>query len=153
MAKAAKPKYRGVLAKPMKLDDGFEATFDDYIERVAALFEHYNIAPGDPTAWMELAMRLAHSHVPGVRWKAGRGSNKAMRDYQLFGEVFKLTEQGHSAKRAAQLVVQKHPQLGFKSAEAARVRFEQLSNKDAPDRGNARANVLALIAAAFERKL
>jgi hypothetical protein len=147
MVKPAKPKYRGVLAEPMAEN----ADITQVARRIAALFEHYGIpidTQGNPdTRWLELVLALSKAHVPGFRTKQHRPlfTQVAVRDLMLIGEIDKRVERGLSVKRAAELVVKARPNLGFKSAGAARVRFEQLTHKDAPDRGNARKGMLALM--------
>lgn len=57
-------------------------------EKIPALFEHYQVAPDDPTGWYQLAVKLALTHVPGFliittpkrrgrkrTWQAGLGDD------------------------------------------------------------------------------
>jgi hypothetical protein len=127
-------KYRGILDTPLSGEDGFDA----YWKRILALFDHYGIKrdPGDSeTMWLDLAMALARDHVRGFHYQKAKSrfdSNVVARDYMFVIEMEKRLERVHSIKRAAEFVVKKHPDFGFQSAEAARVRYQQLTMKN-PD--------------------
>ena len=121
-------KYRGILLKPLHSDDVLEA----YWERVVALADHYDVDLGENEWGIELAWRLAEDYVPGFRHAPLDlpKPDRVVRDAVLCIEVAKRRSEGHSVKRACQLVARARPDLGFKSSEALRVRYEGLTNPD-----------------------
>lgn len=93
-ARSRKSKYHGLLAEPIvavpvspswnrlttpnptpeQLAELEEAMFAanshnlmGIVDRVRELFEHYEITTARPEKWTQLAMALAHEHVPGFR--------------------------------------------------------------------------------------
>ena len=103
--KSQKQKYSGVLNEPMVIyRHGLEtAPFDhpnagtreeadqkdraQLKERIAALFQHYKIDPGSPSADFTLALGLARDNVPGFRYrdpsKRGRGRSGKWNGFKL----------------------------------------------------------------------
>ena len=67
--------YSGVLAEPIVIDwakDNFVDNFlVDYMEKVNALFDHFQVAQGN---FPLLALELAHRHVPGFRLQKPAGA-------------------------------------------------------------------------------
>ena len=119
------PKYKGILARPMRIGEGLDA----YWKRFVALAKHYDINLLEKGSSTSLALRLAIDYMPGFRFAQGdlpprKGS--AARDAALVVRMGRRIEEGHSVKRAAVLVARAYPDLGFKSAEALRVRYVQL---------------------------
>jgi hypothetical protein len=93
------PKYAGALAQPIYVDDykqlvgglgqweelNIAAMSKRASEKMQLLFKHYKIDPSEEQSWKELAISLAHAHVPGLQpafrakpgrkptWKAEQG--------------------------------------------------------------------------------
>jgi len=61
-------KYKGVLAKPMVVDAGF----DQFSVRLYAIFAEFGISQMDGSGWRLLALELAKRHVPGFRFGAAK---------------------------------------------------------------------------------
>jgi hypothetical protein len=149
----AAPKYKGILAQPMQSGD--PAGADAYWQRVEALFGYYGIDMGKEGAGFTLALALAQDHVPGFKFESPKLKlRKAGRDLALFGLMVEKINGGHSESRAAELVVKQHPELNFKSPQAARQRFLNLKNlRSETGRDGSRAKMWTLFYALSQEKL
>ncbi|MGA7327210.1 MAG: hypothetical protein WBX25_22670 [Rhodomicrobium sp.] len=67
--------YAGILIEPLKPED-FGKPENPYQPRVDELFRHFEIDPNKETAWQDLALNLARSHVPGFQLHPVQGKSK-----------------------------------------------------------------------------
>ena len=126
-----KVKYSGVLAAPMqfyrypretlvggpvpeetwraKQGEAEAKNLDQFLERVVALFMHYDVPAGDFTT---LALKLAWAHVPGFRFRSpgertrGRASGTAkeiLERVEQFREILPLADK-LGVKRACEIL-------------------------------------------------
>lgn len=123
--------YGGILAEPLPRRgiDGPSGNEYDALHdaKIVALFKHFGIIPvpgvcagkgssitdswrrlhAESTAWMELALRLAHQHVPGFRTppspprKPGRPRERDQDDITLLLVVELLKRRDHLSIKAA----------------------------------------------------
>jgi hypothetical protein len=136
------PKYRGVLSEPLNPEDGPEA----YWERIEALADYYDIDLREDAAWLRLALELAAAHVPGFKMKAANLPREGIvaQDVTLLRDMLKLTKV-HSTKRAAELVVNARPDLGYTDAESLQLWFEDFMNPANSRYDKRRAMAFALL--------
>jgi hypothetical protein len=94
------------------------ANADQFVERLVALFKHYEVDPKAPDADSRLLLRLARDLVPGfeVRYspRRGRGRTKKWgiaRLARLLADVASITREGKHRARAACRILTEHPRF------------------------------------------
>ncbi len=116
--KATKAKsYTGILNEPMPLlrntvvgrtiEEQKNQRIESLQHRVGALFNHYGIDPAADNAWINLALSLAHDHVPGFQFggkKPGAPYKRAEDDVTIYFEVKRLLAEGKSINSACQII-------------------------------------------------
>jgi hypothetical protein len=83
MGKQSRPKksaYKGELAQPLSSELGDDERSIAIQRRVDQLFNHYGIDPSGTTAWVRLALSLAHQHVPGFQARKRTGAPRKWTD-------------------------------------------------------------------------
>jgi hypothetical protein len=100
-------RYTGELATPIyepaggSKPEAERRVFEHRLVKMDQLFDWYSIDPGEPDAWIYLAVRLASEHVPGMRvhhkrrgrkrtWKDGLGL-ELVRDVNALLQNKKMT--------------------------------------------------------------
>ena len=100
-------RYTGELATPIyepvggSKPEAERRAFEQRLLKMDQLFDWYSIDPGEPDAWIYLAVRLASEHVPGMRvhhkrrgrkrtWKDGLGP-ELVRDVDALRQTKKMT--------------------------------------------------------------
>ena len=108
-------RYSGELARPITVQ-ARKGIIDSVIEehrvgqetarKVGLLLYHYGIRPSSPDVWMQLALRLAMAHVPGLRSDHQRARGRpvtyqAEHDIQLFLDIRQAREELRLAGKPA----------------------------------------------------
>ena len=118
--KATKAKsYTGILNEPMPLlqntvvgrtiEEQKIQRIESLQHRVGALFNHYGIDPAADNAWINLALSLAHDHVPAFQFgerKPGAPYNRVEDDIRIYFRVKQHVAKGQSIKNACRLIEQ-----------------------------------------------
>jgi len=142
MANRVKPKYPGILNKPIVLapppgglltplthEDWAQyekSIIDQHLRRRVALFAHYGITPDAPNCWRDLALRLAKDNVPGFRVQhRGRGRIKRpggpFADLHLCMDILRLSgARKFSVQRACELLSKRETYKGSKAGTLRR---------------------------------
>ena len=127
--------YTGILNEPMPSpqqtllgptpDERTAQTFEGFLHRVGALFNHYGIDPGADNAGFNLALSLARDHVPGFQFgrkKPGAPYKRTEDDVRIYFEVKRLVAEGKSIKNACR-IIEKRGFVANLKASAIRQRY------------------------------
>lgn len=104
MARLKKPpKYKGILAKPREYHvpspftppedrehltkEAQEKNLSDFVERIAALFKHYNRDMSKDGDWIQLLFDLAENHVPGFQVFVKPPKRGQPKSWNIFSET------------------------------------------------------------------
>ncbi len=116
--KATKAKsYTGILNEPMpllqntvvgrRIEEQKNQRIESLQHRVGALFNHYGIDPAGGGAWINLALSLAHDHVPGFQFgerKPGAPYKRVEDDIRIYFRVKQHVAKGQSINNACRLI-------------------------------------------------
>ncbi|MAF94737.1 MAG: hypothetical protein CMM60_03135 [Rhodospirillaceae bacterium] len=131
-----KPRYDGILGERFTYE---ELKSEGFFElRFFALMEHYGIEYDDKKlnsrlswmSWRELALALAHDHVPGCQMviESGRKSERAITDLIITFSLSLAEYKGKSINAAAGHLARKLPHLEL-SPQSIRRRFYNLKKQ------------------------
>ena len=124
--------YKGILAAPpwkhdrtKSMDENWLVYKEVAIQKMNALFDHYEIERDHQKKWELLAFWLADTHVPGFSPSFKRPGQKAdprnsMVDYVLFTSVTEGKRAGKSINYTIRLLTKKDVLFKGKSRYAAR---------------------------------
>ena len=111
-----KKPYRGILKEPWDLED-LKAGPRWFLERIAALYDHYELTITGDNNFLKLALALAEDHVPGFKIKPtrrGKRPTRVVTDIITLVALGRAAENGESVNNAARLLAKKHPEWGLR---------------------------------------
>ena len=102
---AKQPKFTGDLAEPITGPCSDDQLFEERLDRLPFLLDHYGVSRSDDKAWLKLAFRMACDFVPGFRFRErgpGRtGKWRGDEGEQLIRAVDELRQANGSGVAAA----------------------------------------------------
>lgn len=108
--------YRGLLLESQAEAEARTKGKKDDLERLLALFEHYEIDPMAEGADLRLVLALAHQHVQGFKvidkpsLQSGRPAEwSELQEIELLADVWTKEAEGKSASQACAILVKEMP--------------------------------------------
>ena len=131
-----KPQYDGILGERFTYEELKSDGFFDL--RFFALMEHYGIEYDEKKindrrswlSWRELALALAHDHVPGCQMviRSGRKSERDIEPLVILTALTLARLEGKSVNAAAGHLAKRHPEWGLSQPSISR-RFYTLKKE------------------------